>query len=190
MRYTAWTAGVAIDSPVYLDANVLVGATVTRHQLYTKAAQLIGELLANQARILVSLLAVEESLWALARLSYYELSNQRRSDAHFSQSVYERWRERIFQAHGARLEAIGVMLRDWSNAGAAVEVVPKTDSDFLLVSDLTPKYMQRYKLTPADAAHLALAEVYATSFVTADSDFEDVAREAPSQTLAVVHLVP
>jgi predicted nucleic acid-binding protein len=189
MRYTAWAAGTVIDSPVYLDANVLVGAVVSGQRLYNKAAQLIGELLANQARILVSLLAVQESLWALARLSYYELTKQQRPDAHFSQSVYNRWREEIFQTHGLRMQAIGSMLHDWSDAGAAVEVVPKTDSDFLLVSDLTPKYMQQYKLTPADAAHLALAETHAASFVTADSHFRDVARQAPPDTLAVVHLV-
>jgi predicted nucleic acid-binding protein len=189
MRYTAWAAGAAIDSPVYLDANVLVGATVSRHALYTNAARLIGELLANQARILVSLLAVQEALWALAKLSYCELYRQP-SKAHFSQSLYNRCREQIFQKYGPRMQAIGLMLRDWSDAGVAVEVVPKTDADFLSVCDLTPRYMRDYKLTTADAAHLALAETHAASFVTADSHFRDVARQAPPDTLAVVHLVP
>jgi predicted nucleic acid-binding protein len=189
MRYTAWAAGDAIDSPVYLDANVLVGATVSRHQLYAKAAQLIGELLASQARILVSLVAVEESVWALAKLSYCELYRQP-SNALFSQSIYNRCREEIFQKYGPRMQAIGLMLRDWSDAGVAVEVVPKTDADFLSVCDLTPRYMRDYKLTTADAAHLALAETHAASFVTADSDFQRVASQAPPDTLAVVHLLP
>jgi predicted nucleic acid-binding protein len=189
MEYMVWQAGMAVDSPVYLDANVLVGATVSGHRLYARTAQLIGELLANRARILVSLLAVQESLWALAQVSYCEL-NRQPTDAHFSQSIYERWRDRIFEAHGPRMRAIGAMLRDWSDAGVAVEAVPKTDSDFLLVSDLTPRYMRDYKLTPADAAHLALAESQAASFVTADSDFERVAKQALPDTLTVVHLVP
>ena len=189
MRYTAWAAGAAIDSPVYLDANVLVGATVRRHRLYTKAAQLIGELLASQACILVSLLGVQEALWALANISYCELHNQP-SKAKFTQLIYKKWREQIFQKYGPRMQAIGLMLRDWSDAGVAVEVVPKTDADFLSVCDLTPRYMRDYKLTTADAAHLALAETHAASFVTADSHFRDVARQAPPDTLAVVHLVP
>jgi len=189
MRYTAWAAGDAVDSPVYLDANVLVGATVSGHALYTKAAQLIGELLASQARILVSLLAVQEAIWALAKLSYCELYRQP-SNAHFSQSLYNKRREEIFQTHGARMQAVSSMLRDWSEAGIAVEVVPKTDADFLSVCDLTPRYMRDYKLTTGDAAHLALAETHAASFVTADSHFRDVAKQAPPDTLAVVHLVP
>jgi len=189
MQYTAWAAGTTIDSPVYLDANVLVGVTVKGHPLYKAAARLVGELLAGQACILVSLLGVQEALWALAKLSYCELYRQP-SNAHFSQSLYNKRREEIFQAHGARLEAIGVMLRDWSDAGIAVEVVPKTDGDFLSVCALTPRYMRDYKLTPADAAHLALAETHAASFVTADKQFRDVAKQAPPNTLAVVHLVP
>ncbi|MCJ7510612.1 MAG: type II toxin-antitoxin system VapC family toxin [Dehalococcoidia bacterium] len=174
---------------MYLDANVLVGATVRRHALYTKAAQLIGELLASQARILVSLLAVQEALWALANISYCELYNQP-SNASFTQTIYNRWREQIFQKYGPRMQAIGLMLRDWSDAGVAVEVVPKTDADFLSVCDLTPRYMRDYKLTTADAAHLALAETHAASFVTADSHFKQVATQAPPNALAVVHLVP
>jgi predicted nucleic acid-binding protein len=125
----------------------------------------------------------------MASLSYYELANQPPTVL-FSQSIYNRWRERIFQQHGPRMQAISSMLRDWSEAGLTVEVVPKTDSDFLLVSDLTPQYMREYKLTPADAAHLALAETHAASFVTADSDFKQVAMQAPPNALAVVHLVP
>jgi len=187
MHYTPWEAGLAFDSPVYLDANVLVGATVTRHRLYKNAAQLIGELLASQARIFVSLVTVQESIWALAKLSYCELARQP-SSTHFTKSIYKRWRERIFHAHTARMEAIGSMLGSWSQAGAAIEVVPKTESDFLVVSDLTPKYMRQYNLTTGDAAHLALAETHARTFLTADSEFEDVAKQTPASGLAVVHL--
>ncbi|MFQ5879690.1 MAG: PIN domain-containing protein [Dehalococcoidia bacterium] len=86
--------------------------------------------------------------------------------------------------------AISSMLGDWSQAGAAVEVVPKSSLNFLQVCDLTPQYMRQHKLTPSDAAHLALAETHAKTFVTADSDFERVARQATSQDLVVVHLLP
>lgn len=184
-----WQPGTSIAAPVYLDANVLVGAVVRGHRLYAKTAQLIGELLASQARILVSLLTVQESLWALARIFYYELANQP-PDAHFSQSIYKRWRDRIFQAHGPQMEAPPSMLQDWTYAGVMVEVVPRTDSDFLEVTSRIPKYMRQYELTPADAAHLALAEVYASTFATADSGFQRVVQQAPPHPLNILHLVP
>lgn len=189
MEYTAWQEGTAVASPVYFDANVLVGAAVTRHPFYKKAAQLIGELLASEAHILVSVLTVQESLWALAHLSYCELYHHP-STVLFKESTYKKHLEEIFRAHGPRMEAISRMLHDWSEAGVTVQVVPNTRPDFLLASDLTPRYMREFRLTPADAAHLALAETHAKSFVTADSEFRQVARQATAHTLTVVHLTP
>lgn len=168
---------------------MLVGATVTKHRLYAKTGQLVGELLASGAEILVSLLTVQESLWAITRISYYELAKQP-SHAHFSQSIYEKWRDRVFQSFGPRMEAVSKMLNGWVAAGVNLKVVPRTVDEFLAVSSRTPAYMYKYSLTPADAAHLALAEIYAKSFATADSDYRDVANRAASQPLDIVHLAP
>jgi len=189
MNYTDWQAGTAVASPVYVDANVLVAITVTKHRLYTNGVQLVGELLASQPRILISLMTVQESLWALARLSYYDLAPQR-PGALFNRSIYDRWCGRIFASHGPRMAAISSMLHSWSQAGITVEVVPKTEEDFLSLCNVTPRYMRDYKLTPNDAAHLAIACAHARTFVTADSDFEQVARQSTSENLVIVHLAP
>ena len=165
MPHATWQVGTTIQEPVYLDANILVGFVVRGHPLYDKCAALIGEILASQLTIFVSLLTVQESLWALARLSYMELSNQRH---HFSQSLYERWLDRIISAHGARFTAIGSMIRAWSEAGVPVEVVPKETAPFIESLELTAEYMRQLKLTPADAAHLAVAKTHAKTLATAD----------------------
>ena len=167
MPHTTWQSGTTIQGPVYLDSNLLVGFVVRGHPIYENSAALIGELLASQMTIFVSLLAVQEALWAIAKLSYVELSNQR-SNAHFSQSLYNRWLDRIISAHGARFTAIGSMIRAWSEAGVPVEVVPKETAQFIESLELTPEYMRQLKLTPADAAHLAVAKTHAKTLATAD----------------------
>lgn len=166
MPHATWQAGTTIQGPVYLDANLLVGFVVRGHPLYDKCAALIGEILASQLTIFVSLLAVQEALWAIAHLSYVELSHQRPD--HFSQSLYKRWLDRIISAHGARLTAIGSMIHAWSEAGVPVEVVPKETAPFIESLELTPEYMRQLKLTPADAAHLAVAKTHAKTLATAD----------------------
>lgn len=186
MRYSNWHPGIPIPSPVYLDANVLVGATITKHRLYAATAQFIAETLASRTRILVSLLTVQESLWAIARISYFELANQP-PGGHFTQGIYQRWHQRIFTSHGRRFAAISRMLNQWVEAGVDVSVVPNTDAEFLTLTTRTPSYMETYAMVPADAAHLAVAELYASSFVTADSDFEQVAEHAQSP-LEILHL--
>jgi predicted nucleic acid-binding protein len=191
MQYSAWQSGTPVASPAYLDANVLVGAVVRGHPLYRITAQLTGELLASGVQILVSVLTVEESFWAMARLSFYELTGQRvTAGTHFSESVYRRHLSRIFQEHGARMDAVTRALRDWSDAGITVEVVPKTKTAFLSASAATPKYMRQFGLTPADAAHLAIAEAHANSFVTADRKFRTVAGQASADGLVIVALRP
>ena len=189
MQYSAWQSGSPVASPAYLDANVLVGAVVRGHPLYRTTAKLTGGLLASGVHILVSVLTVEESLWAMAKLSYCELHNQP-SSAAFKESTYRRHLQEMFSMHGARMHAITQMLRDWSDAGATIEVVPNTKREFLQASALTSQYMRRYSLTPADAMHLALAEAYASSFVTADAQFRRVASQAPPNGLVIVGLRP
>lgn len=189
MQYSAWQSGSPVASPAYLDANVLVGAVVRGHPLYRITAKLTGGLLDSGVHILVSALTVEESLWAMAKLSYCELHNQP-SSAAFKESTYRRHLQEIFSMHGARMHAITQMLRDWSDAGATIEVVPKTKGEFLQASALTSQYMRRYSLTPADAMHLALAESHASSFVTADTQFRTVASQATADGLVIVGLRP
>jgi predicted nucleic acid-binding protein len=187
MALTTWRSGTALNSPVYLDACVLVGATVSKHRLYKQTVEVIGEVLASGATILVSLLAVQESLWALASLSYYDLFGHRGNPA-FTKKTYLKHCDKIFAKYGDRMGAVHSMVGAWTEAGVPVAWVAKTDSDSLRVSDLTPRYMREWRLTPADAAHLALAKTYARTFITADSHFKVVAQSGLIDELVVVHL--
>jgi predicted nucleic acid-binding protein len=189
MTYVDWHPQVdlELESPVYMDSNVFVGAIVRDHKLYPSCAALLGNLLADQVHVLVSVVALDEALWALAKLSYCELANQR-PDAHWNRSVYARWCQRIFEAHGARIEAVSTMLRELSEAGLAVEVVPKTEALWNRVMDLTPAYMRQCGLTPADALHLALAETHARTFITADADFENAVDQVSNRELTILHV--
>ena len=83
---------------------------------------------------------------------------------------------------------MGSMMKDWSNAGVPIEVVPKTEALWERVVGLAPGYMQQLKLTPADAIHLALAQTHAQTFITADSDFEEVRKNPPAGGLVILHL--
>lgn len=178
---------MTLVSPVYLDANILVGAVVREHRLYRSCVLLVGELLTSQARILISPVCFQESLWAMVRISYYELTRQPRGK-YFSMELYHRWCDRIFNIHGARISAVSSMVRDWTSAGAHVELVPKQEPIWSRVMELTPAYMRQLRLAPADALHLALAQTHAKTFLTADSHFTTVAEGLPVPELAVVHL--
>jgi predicted nucleic acid-binding protein len=187
MSLTTWQVGTVLDSPVYLDANVLVGAVVSNHRLYRQAAQVVGELLAGGATIVISLLVLHESLWALARISYYDLFKLG-SKSNFNQGIYAKHCGSIFERYGERMYAVHSMLRGWSEAGVEISSVPKTNAALLEVSDLTPKFMRRCGLAPGDAAHLALAKNHAHTFVTGDGHFTGVAQSDLVEDLIVVHL--
>lgn len=188
MTFVDWHRGTAIQSPVYLDANVLVGMIVRNHPLYQTCAQLIADLLINRSIIFVSVISLEESIWAMLRLSYCELALQR-PNAHFSKKAYKKWCDRIFSAHGSWLTAVSSMVQDWSNAGADIEIVPDTETSWCNAASQTPIYMQQFRLFPADALHLALAKAHARTFITTDSDFQVVNGSSNLGGLTILHLV-
>ncbi|MBC8275207.1 MAG: PIN domain-containing protein [Chloroflexi bacterium] len=92
------------------------------------------------------------------------------------------------QSYEGWITAVGSMMKDWSNAGVPIEVVPKTQALWADVVDLVPGYMQQLKLTPADALHLAFAQTHARTFITADSDFEVVRQNPPDGELVILHV--
>ena len=188
MTILRWQPGVTLAAPVYLDANIVVGYVVRNHPLYKKSVELLGHLLTQRCQLQISLLAVEESLWAIARLSYFELANQP-STALFSQGAFERWRDRIFAAHGDRFDAVGSMFEDLKNAGVQIDIVPNQTTDWTKVIRSTTKYIRQLKLTPADAAHLAVAEACAKTIATGDSDIVNAANLAGISGLTVLHVV-
>ncbi len=178
---------MTIDSPVYLDANVLVGAIVNTHRLYPKCIKLTADLLIGKSSVLISPISLDECLWATAKLAYCKIFNQPPT-AKWGKNIYLRWCEEIFKSYEGWITAVGSMMRDWSNAGVPIKVIPRTDALWEHVVDLTPDYMQQLKLTPADALHLALAQTHARTFITADSDFEVVRANPPAGELVILHL--
>jgi predicted nucleic acid-binding protein len=172
MPWQIWQPGAQLESPVYLDSNVLVAGLVRRDVRYRQAAGLLGELLASKSRIIVSLLTLSESLWAIAKLSYGEIYNQP-SNASFRPEVYRRHHAEIFGRYQARFYSVHSLIRDWRAAGIEVDLVPPTIDALESVSSLTPAYMEEFQLSSADASHLAAAsDAEARSFVTTDREFE------------------
>jgi len=187
MQHVDWVQGLDIDEPVYMDANILVGSLISKHPLYGKCANLLGKLLADKVEIMLSMVSVDESIWIIAKLAYCEIYKQPWK-AHWNPKLYRNHREEIFQSYESWINSVRDAVEDWTNAGAKIDVVPKTRELFKDVLDLIPVYMKEVKLTPADAVHLALAQKHARSFLTADSDFDEVRQNPPAGNLVVVKL--
>ena len=163
----------------------MVGGLVSSHHLYPQAARLFGDLLAGGTSIVLSDLVINESLWVLARLAYCDLTGQPPS-AHWTKAIYVHHQASIFLHQGAKLSAI----RDWlamlDAAGHPIDVVRSTKGQWIGVVDRTLAFMKDFGLTPADAAHLALAEIHAQTFVTADGDYRKITGSAAPQGLTVL----
>ena len=187
MQYVDWVQGLTINEPVYMDANILVGSLITKHPLYGKCANLLGKLLADKVEMILSMVSVDESIWIITKIAYCELYN-RPWNTHWNPGIYKRQRDKIFQSYESWISSVGKAVEDWTNAGARIDVVPQTRALFKDVLDLIPVYMKDVKLTPADAVHLALAQKHARSFLTADSDFDEVRQNPPAGDLVVVKL--
>ena len=188
MQHVNWVQGLTIVGPVYMDANILVGSLVRRHPLYSKCANLLGRLLADKVEVVLSMVSVDESIWIITTIAYCEVYNHP-WNTNWNPGIYRRQRERIFQSYGGWISSVGKAIEDWTNAGAKIEVVPQTRALLKDVLDLIPVYMKDVKLTPADAVHLAVAQKHANSFLTADSDFDEVRQNPPAGNLVVVKLM-
>lgn len=182
-----WRPGTQIDGPVYVDANVLVGAIIRNHRLYASCASVIGQLLVTQCCVQVSAVAVEECLWAIAGHCYREMYHHKPT-VKFTKATYSKWRDQIFAKYSARMTAIGSMLRDWARAGVPIDVIPTMGPEWDRTLELLPLYMRQCRLTPADACHLALAENYARTFITADADFRTAANVLSAPSLTILHI--
>ena len=188
MQYVDWVQGLAIDPPVYMDANILVGSLISNHPLYGKCVHLTGKLLADKAEIMLSVLSVNESIWAIAKLAYCDIYKHAPRKVTWNRKIYENQRAKIFQSYESWIDSVRKAVEDWTNAGAKIDVVPTTRAVFEDVLGLIPVYMRDVKLTTADAIHLAIAEKHARSFLTADSDFDEIRQNPPAGDLVVVKL--
>lgn len=190
MQLINWQPTLAIESPIYLDANILVGITVSNHPLYTTCVQLVASILIKKSSILISAISMDECMWATTKLAYCQLTNTPpNSGAHWSKKIYSRWCDKIFNSpYGVWVSAVSKMIVDLKKAGVTINLVPDEDLEFENIIELAPGYMNKYKLTPADAFHLAIAEKKARSFITADSDFNGLQSNLPSGELTIIHI--
>lgn len=188
MIYTTWQRGAPIGTPVYLDANVLVGATFRNHPLYRTCAAMLAQLLGSQHQVLISAVVLSEHLWATCKLCYCDVM-KKPPHAHFNKSLYKKWHAQIFGKHGTTISGINALLGTLVKTGS-LGVVPDSAAHMDPVMNLTFTYMQQARLTAADAMHLAIAETYARTFVTADGDYRGIAAQFPGGQLTVLHLAP
>jgi predicted nucleic acid-binding protein len=187
MQYVDWVPGLDVDSPVYMDANILVGSLISIHPLYNNCANLLGRLFSDKAEIMLSVLSVDESIWTIAKLAYCEIYHQAPT-RHWNPGIYKNRHASIFQSYESWINSVRAAVKDWTNAGASIDVVPNTREVFKDILDLIPIYMKDMKLTSADATHLAIAQTNARSFLTADSDFDEIRQNPPAGDLVVVKL--
>jgi predicted nucleic acid-binding protein len=188
MQYVDWVQGLDIDPPVYMDSNILVGSLISNHPLYGKCVNLTAKLLADKVEIILSMLSVNESIWAIAKLAYCEIYKHPPKKVTWNKNIYRNQRDKIFQSYESWINSVRDAIKDWTNAGARIDVIPKTHEVFENVLNLVPVYMKEVKLTTADAIHLALAQEHARSFLTADSDFNEIQQNPPVGDLIVVKL--
>ena len=131
-----WTPGVPVAGPAYLDANVLVAALIRSEPLYPSAAQLMGRLLADGTPIVLSETVVNESVWALAKISYCDLMNQRYGQR-FSKTIYRRHYGQIFSQQGAKVNALRLWLHALIKAGHPIDLVNSTRMQWPAIVDNT-----------------------------------------------------
>jgi predicted nucleic acid-binding protein len=183
--FAQWVPGTAIPSPAYLDANVLVGGLVRSHSLYPSAARMLGDLLAANTHILLSDVAVSESYWALTKIAYCDLFRHRYS-VQWNKSIFKRHHQQIFAQQGAKVDALRGWISGLVSAGYPIDVVRSTQPQWVGSIGQTGVFMNTFGLTTADALHLALAEVHAQAFITADRDYRAVMGGPAPANLTVV----
>jgi predicted nucleic acid-binding protein len=187
---TPWNVGMAVEGPVYLDANVVVGGLVHSQALYKASARLLGELIANKTPILLSDVVLSEALWAMAKVAYCDLMNQW-NRARWNKEIFQRHHAAIFARQGAKIAAAPNWILSLANAGYPIDVVRSTQPQWLRVVDQTHAFMRDFRLTTNDAIHLALAAAHARTFITADRrDYASVVGQGAPAGLAMLQLDP
>lgn len=172
MPYVEWQPGSTPPSPAYFDASFLIASFVAKEPRYDKATSLLAAFLANETEMLLSSLTVSESLWGLAKMSFYQLQGKKiTARDHFSTDIFRRHSAAIFEKYGSRMNQIHDWLRDWRIAGINIGLLPLDVDSLRQVSQTAPLYMERFHLGSADAVHLATAEIGAKSFITTDTEF-------------------
>src|ERR1041385_6210689 len=172
MVYRQRVPGTVIDAPVYLDANVLVAILVSGHSLAIPCSQMFGELPARQHAIFISDLGLSECLWAIASIAYSRVTGQPRTS--MGKGAYRRNANALFAQQGSVLSALTQQFSALVRLPYPISMVPAAPATSERVVSQTTLLMEQLRLTSGDAAHLALAEEYAQTFITCDGDYNIV----------------
>jgi predicted nucleic acid-binding protein len=177
-------------APVYMDANVLVGALVSQHSLYQSCGLLLGEMLSAQVELVLTDLVLTEAFWALAEESYRDLRGPRAALDAWKMTTCRQFHERIFRERGAWMYAIDGLIRALDSVGYPLDVVRPNKTEWLAAMPQTHTLMENFKFTPNDSSHVAIAEIHAHTFVTADRGLRKLGSQQPTPPgqLTVVHV--
>lgn len=175
MPVPVWSVGDPTPGPVYLDANVLIGFVTAGHPLGASAGQVVSEVLASGQSLVLSDLVMSESAWGLAREAFrIEIRPKGGEPTWGGEKSYLRFHAAIFGRHAKVVGSVLAFLGSLQAAGHPIDVVGGAMPAWLGYHQRAMELMQAFRLAPSDATHLALASVWARTFITADRKFRDV----------------
>ncbi len=186
------TVGEQIDSPAYVDANFLKFYTVgslnsSAYIMQMSARNVMGDLLAQSVAILISVITVEEALWATLQEVYYaHISKSLPSEitASFRSEAKKHWKS--LMNYKDDLEKVIGNLQKLKGSGADIHFVPEGEESFEVCQNI-PGLMEKHSLFSADAMHLSAALSQAKTLIT--FDVKDFARVIdPAEDLTIILL--
>jgi len=155
--------GVALPPRAYIDTNLFLHTRDVASHRYRSASACLAELIRQSVELNVSSLLFDELWWALFRVSFRMLQGEELTSLDYKRN------QSIWRDNWPRIRQITEELLDWPR----LRLLDSPTSETLL-NDVT-SLLNVNPLTPRDAFHLALALHHdIDSFVTADTDFDDL----------------
>jgi len=186
------TVGEQIDSPAYVDANFLKFYTggplnSSAYIMQMSAINVMGALLAQSVAILISVITVEEALWATLQEVYYaHISKSLPSEitVSFRSAAKKYWKS--LMNYKEDLKKVIGNLQKLKESGADIRFVPESEESFEVCQNI-PWLMEKHSLFSADAMHLSAALSQAKTLIT--FDVKDFARVIdPAEDLTIILL--
>lgn len=155
--------GIALPPRAYLDTNLLLYARDQQSAKYRSASTCLGEMIIQGIQLNVSALVFDELWWIYFRQSYKLATGRELTPQEYKRDPT------IWQHSWPRIRRITDEILEWGGMNT-LEAASPLDlvNEAAALMDLNP-------LAPRDAFHLAITLRHAIpSFVTADSDFDDI----------------
>lgn len=183
--------GERVSSPAYIDANFLVYYAVGSGQapdFQVVARNVMGDLLAQNVVIIVSLVSIEEAWWATLHELYCRhiwKAHAAGAQCRFTRDTAKSNWSRLMH-YTSDLEKIVGGLEELRLNGADIRFIPECEDSFS-TCDNVPHLMKQHGLFSADALHLSLALSQARTLITFDvEDFQKVVGFAGDLTIMLL----